>query len=116
MTIQPSGIYKITNNWNGKVYVGQSKNIFFRKKQHFQQLEKGIHENKPLQLDYNKYKKYFNWQVIEYCNLDKLNEREKYWIDKLNTFYPQGYNLTWSPFIRKEKIKNKKVKKYHKTS
>lgn len=34
MPLPPSGIYKITNLKNGKVYVGQSENIFIRQKQH----------------------------------------------------------------------------------
>ena len=51
MTLPPSGIYKITNNKNGKVYIGQSQNIYARKKQHFVALRNGNHENKGMQAD-----------------------------------------------------------------
>lgn len=51
MTLPLSGIYKITNLTNGKVYVGQSQNIFMRRKQHFTQLRRGVHENKQMQED-----------------------------------------------------------------
>ena len=51
MTLSPSGIYKITNNKNGKVYIGQSQNIYARKKQHFVALRNGNHENKGMQAD-----------------------------------------------------------------
>ena len=47
----PSGIYKITNMLNGRIYVGQSKNMFKRREQHFAALRKGIHENKLMQDD-----------------------------------------------------------------
>lgn len=51
MPLPRSGIYKITNMLNGKVYVGQSKNIFVRKRQHFDALRAGHHENKAMQHD-----------------------------------------------------------------
>ena len=46
-----SGIYKITNLLNGKVYVGQSQNVFERKIQHFTALRNGNHENHEMQKD-----------------------------------------------------------------
>lgn len=48
-----SGIYIITNTINHKIYVGQSNNVFRRKKQHFSALKAGKHENVQLQFDYN---------------------------------------------------------------
>ena len=51
MTLPASGIYKITNLLNGKVYVGQSQNVFERKIQHFTALRNGNHENREMQKD-----------------------------------------------------------------
>ena len=51
MTLPLSGIYKITNLTNGKVYIGQSKNIYLRRKQHFVALKNGTHENQLMQHD-----------------------------------------------------------------
>ena len=51
MTLPLSGIYKITNLLNGKVYVGQSQNVFKRKIQHFTALRNGNHENREMQKD-----------------------------------------------------------------
>ena len=34
------------------------------------------------------------FEVIEECPDDMLNEREHYWIEKLNSLRPNGYNLT----------------------
>lgn len=53
MTKLPSGIYKITNLKNGKVYIGQSENIFVRRGQHFAALRSGHHSNNDMQKDYN---------------------------------------------------------------
>jgi predicted GIY-YIG superfamily endonuclease len=34
MTRPLSGIYKITNQLNGKVYIGQSQNVYHREREH----------------------------------------------------------------------------------
>jgi len=73
------GIYKITSPSN-KVYVGQSINI----KKRFNQYEKkqNVSEQKKL---YNSFLKYgvenHLFEVIEECDIDLLNERERYWQD-----------------------------------
>ena len=116
MTRQPSGIYKITNNANGKVYIGQSQNIFMRRRQHFMELSSGRHPNKNMQNDWNKNNKYFRWDVLEYCSISELNDREKYWIDKYNAL-EKGYNIDWVPYKRKiKKITNRKKIGYRKRS
>lgn len=35
----------------------------------------------------------FAFQVIEECDYEVLDDREKYWINKLNTLEPHGYNI-----------------------
>lgn len=61
------GIYMITNNINGKVYIGQTIRPFIiRWKEHQGNLIKGIHHNKHLQNAYNKYgAKSFSFSIIE---------------------------------------------------
>ena len=87
------GIYKITNTYNGKVYIGQSKDIEQRHIQHFTKLENGNHPNKQMQKEYNIYKKYFTFALTEECPLSLLNRAEKYWIEyyKSNQIL-YGYN------------------------
>ena len=90
-----SGIYKITNTLNNKVYIGSSANISNREYKHFWMLKKGIHDNEYLQKSFNKYGDiFFNFEIIEYCQYEVLIEKENYYI----TFYNSnnlnyGYNL-----------------------
>lgn len=111
-----SGIYKITNLTNGKIYIGQSRRVYIRKQEHFNALRTGKHPNKQMQKDFNAHHR-FMWSLIELCPEDKLNEREIYWIKRYNSMTPNGYNQDWVPYKRKEKKeKKKRVHKYHKTS
>lgn len=34
----------------------------------------------------------FSFEIIEECDDDKADERQKYWIDKHNSRAPNGYN------------------------
>lgn len=88
----PSGVYAFRNKLNGKVYVGQSKNVTTRRVQH----ERGDTSNS--RRFHNAMQKYgsegFDWVVLEYCDIDQLNEREAYWVQQLDSLHPNGYNLT----------------------
>jgi group I intron endonuclease len=89
------GIYKITNP-NGKIYVGQSVNIENR----FNQYRFISNSVKQKRL-YNSFKKHgicnHDFQIIEECTIDLLNERERHWqehyncLDGLNCRY-QNYD------------------------
>lgn len=92
-----SGIYEIVNLINGKRYIGQTSNLYRRQYSHITKLNQNIHPNKHLQNAWNKYgKDAFEFQVLEYCSVDDLNERELYWINhyKSNT---DGYNIRLDP-------------------
>ena len=100
MPLPPSGIYKITNLKNGKVYIGQSENIFIRKKQHFSALKHKTHNNKQMQKEFTAQKgRSFRWDVVEFCDIKELNKREKYWIDQYESI-ERGYNRGWVPYKR----------------
>jgi len=87
-----SGIYCIFNNVNLKRYVGFSKDLKSRKNAHYSQLRKNKHNNHHLQAAYNIYKEEsFTWEILEYCNIEVLPVREKYWISFYNS-YISGYN------------------------
>ena len=89
-----SGIYKIENKVNGKLYIGLSINIKERWIAHKVQLRKNIHYNSHLQASWNKYgEDSFIFSILEHCEVDKLSNREKYYIDLYDT-YNNGYNMT----------------------
>jgi len=70
------GVYKITSP-NGKTYIGQSINI----KRRFSTYRLNKTNNRQPRL-YGSFKKYgvenHIFEIIEYCNIEKLNERERY--------------------------------------
>ena len=89
-------IYKITSPSN-KPYVGQTKRKVPEKrwKEHCQNSLSG---NSHCTALVNAIRKYgaenMKFEVIEECPDDMLNEREHFWIEKLNSLRPNGYNLT----------------------
>lgn len=91
-------IYKITNKINGKIYIGKtSRTPQIRWSEHKQYSHLIERYNTPL---YHAMRKYgidnFDFTVIEdnISNLEKLNEREKYYIELYNsTSHENGYNI-----------------------
>lgn len=83
-------IYKITNKVNGKCYIGQTRyTVEFRWRQH-----KNSKDDLVLHRAFRKYGiENFLFETIEECNVDKLNEREMYYIAEYNSF-KDGYNMT----------------------
>lgn len=62
-----SGIYTITNKVTGKLYLGESLDIYRRwHDEHIPQLRKNCHYNKELQKDFNEYgEENFNFEILE---------------------------------------------------
>jgi group I intron endonuclease len=96
------GIYKITSPSN-KIYVGQSKDIY--KRWNFYYKNKNCKKQTYLYYSLKKY----GWEnhvfeIIEYCSIDLLNERERYWQEYYDCINPEkGLNL---------RLVNTKDKKY----
>ena len=105
------GIYKITNEINGKVYVGQSKDLKARKRSHFSDLKRNQHANFHLQNAFNKYKvNNFIFEILEICKEDELDEKEYKWMNKFNSHNSEfGYNIT-SPVNTNKHVKYVGVK------
>ncbi len=81
-------IYKTTNLYNGKIYVGQHKSSKFNPNYYVS----GVRFTNV----FNKYgKESFVCELLEKCySEDELNEKEQYWISKLDaTNRDIGYNL-----------------------
>ena len=96
-------IYKLINNINNKIYIGQTRlSLNTRFKHHlssYKSFKKGLinYESKL----YSAMIKYgpHNFSIIKIEDIQNelLNEREKYWIKKLNSI-DQGYNINAGGF------------------
>lgn len=86
-------IYKATDNTNGMSYIGQTVQFRKRKMEHercrkeddcifHRAIEKHGKEN-------------FIWEIIDQTNSkENANTLEKFYIEKYNTYKPNGYNMT----------------------
>ncbi len=110
-----SGIYKILNKLNKKVYIGSSLNIKNRWKNHLKLLVKNKHHSLYLQHAWNLYgSDNFEFIIIEeVTNKDDLIKREQTYLDRLKSYIPvNGYNVNptaGSPLgvVRSDKTKKK---------
>lgn len=90
-----TGIYKITNTQNGRMYIGQAIDIASRWKEHCKCGlgigSTGYMTNKFYKALHDTGIENFTFEVLEICEKTKLSDREFYWIDFYNatTF---GYN------------------------
>ena len=84
-----TGIYKIENLLNNKVYIGQSIHIERRWQQHCQPSA-----NSVIAKAIQKYgKENFSFQIIEECDESSLNQKEAFYIRQFNSLVPNGYNI-----------------------
>jgi len=90
------GIYKFTNRITGESYVGQSVDIEKRYKQHKRRVELTYDwEDTYFHRMLRKYGfENFDFEILEECSQQELNEREIYYIDKYNALFPNGYNMS----------------------
>lgn len=83
------GIYKIENQLNHKIYIGQSTRIERRFSEHCR--------NETSVID-RAIKKYgannFSFEILEECPVDELDEKEKFYIGFFKSITPNGYNIT----------------------
>ena len=80
---------------SGKNYVGQAVDLENRKSQ-FKRL-KNKYGGVAIDNARRKYSDFTKWkyQVLEECEIEKLDDREEYWIEYYDSHNPQkGYNLT----------------------
>ncbi len=99
------GIYKIENKINGKIYIGSSKNIENRFKEHKTMLRNNKHHSYYLQNSWNKYgESNFEFKKIEeITNLSDLLSRESFYIEKFKSLDSNfGYNI--KPVLDEVKI------------
>ena len=84
-----TGIYKIENLINHKVYIGQSVHIERRWQQHC-----APSNNSAIAKAIQKYgKENFSFQILKECTKEELDELECEYISQLNSLVPYGYNI-----------------------
>lgn len=87
------GVYKITNSINGKVYIGQSINIYARWKDHVHSLNRNDSRCILLQRAWNKYgEENFSFEILELCPENMLDEVEIKYIELYDSCN-NGYNI-----------------------
>ena len=101
-TLPPMGVYQIKNLVNGKILIGNSKNLTGKFNSYKFQLNSGTHMNSELQADYKKYgENNFSFEILdqiepkEDLTFDFTNDLavlEELWIEKLQPFGEKGYN------------------------
>lgn len=103
LVVEMVGIYLITNKINNKKYVGQSKDIERRWKEH-------ILKEKNTMI-HNAIKKYgkenFDFKILELCSLEQLTEKERYYYKKYkpeyNAIYPEDNPMNYESIKEKQK-------------
>lgn len=85
------GIYKFTNKINGMSYIGQSVDVERRYKEH-QNIgrEDTLFHQALREFGFDNFK----FEVIEECDICKLNDREMFYIFAYETLAPYGYNVS----------------------
>lgn len=109
------GIYKISNKSNDKVYIGQSRDVERRFREHKRGLNRGDYYNDHLQSSWDDYgSNAFSFEIVKECEPEYLDELEKFYIAFYNSMNrDHGYNLesggnakkTDSPETRAKKSK-----------
>lgn len=90
-----AGVYCIT--CNGHNYIGSSKNLYARLREHKSRLLSGKHPNDFMLRTFKKYGIHsFNYEILEFCSPDKRIQREKYYIDTLKP----DFNLQLDPVLK----------------
>lgn len=106
------GVYKITNNINGKVYIGQSINMYMRWKDHVNSLNRNDSRCTLLQRAWNKYgEENFSFDILEVCTEDMLDEIEVKYIELYDSCNGnKGYNIESGGNINKHLSEETKQK------
>ena len=105
-----SGVYKITNTVTGDFYIGSSKNVKSRWKDHKKPSIWKRYPNNPMYQDMQKYGvDKFEFQILAEVEEGKLKETEQEFIEKLKPAYNNRNANGWD--IERKKESKKKYQK-----
>jgi group I intron endonuclease len=92
-TAYVTGIYQIRNKVNKKVYIGKSKDVRQRCKNHIKSLRDNQHHNRLLQKDFNKYgEDRFDFTLLIECKENELDGYESAYCHEKDV-WRSGYNI-----------------------
>ncbi|PKL83411.1 MAG: hypothetical protein CVV24_05200 [Ignavibacteriae bacterium HGW-Ignavibacteriae-3] len=101
-TLPPMGIYQIKNLANGKIFIGNSKDLHGKSNSFRFQLDAGLHLNSELQKDYSKFGgENFTFEILDrlepkvdlsFNYNDDLTTLEELWLEKMQPYGENGYN------------------------
>ncbi len=89
-------IYQILNKVTGKSYIGKSKNYKKRFTIHLKHAARKVNRRLYDSMNYHGVE-HFGLILLEdlgECSIKHANEREMYWIYKIDSLMPNGYNMT----------------------
>lgn len=99
-------VYVLTHIFTGKKYVGKTIEPEERVLAHMSALSRGIHINKAMQADFDKYHGDYRFSIVEEVMGPKVYDAEKKWMRKLRTYDERyGYNFN-DPGMIKTRIAN----------
>jgi predicted GIY-YIG superfamily endonuclease len=87
-----TGVYCFTHTTSGKKYIGSSEDCHSRRMSHEYAIKKGNGQKFHRQAAKLGLES-FSFSIIEKCKNDIRHEREKFWIEKLQSVEPNGFNL-----------------------
>ncbi|HID0768163.1 TPA: GIY-YIG nuclease family protein [Clostridium botulinum] len=108
------GIYKIEQLSTNKIYIGSSKNIESRWKEHIRVLKNNKHHSWKLQRAWNRSKKESNFKlkIIEKVENNKdLFSREQYWLNFYQSYDENNFNILTEAGASPKGVDFKKLKK-----
>ena len=78
------GIYRIGHEASSDFYIGQAENVRIRVNTHLKQLAKAVHPSRKLMRFAEQYGvDGLTFEVVELCEIHRLNEREQHYIETL---------------------------------
>ena len=101
-----AGIFRITNNVNGKIFLGKGVNVRGILNSQQAQLQFGSHRNRDLQQEYNRFgAEQFIFEIVDQLETsDRMPEQvkedlealEELWLEKLQPYGDRGYHTRGS--------------------